>query len=257
MIINQLSCIVSMIVAYILSYNKINRKRIFILAVVAIANMLINIFFINEDNDWTKIITCCGITAAGILFIAILNLAFKPFGRKKLDKKIDSFTQKANPNLDLRMMTGDLTFFGEINNMDKNPQVEQLKKLEFKKIKIIAKIPTNTQEKIRIGKLFHLLNQSLIEIKFYAPDSYPDLRLRFRCISLGDGSTAILNVFKFIAEKEYNVEELSFSSDPVQKKRCNTLENLWNMYWNALTFDEKMIKECKDEYKKYADLVGG
>lgn len=44
MIINQLSCIVSMIVAYILSYNKINRKRIFILAVVAIANMLINIF---------------------------------------------------------------------------------------------------------------------------------------------------------------------------------------------------------------------
>lgn len=250
MILNQLSCVVGIIVAYILSYNKINKRRIVILTAVAIVNMLINIF-LEEELDFAKTIICIAITVIGVICIIFFNLSIKPFGRKKLNKKIEIFTKRANANLDLKMMTGDLTFFGDISEMDNNFQVEQLRKLKFKKIKIIAKRPANNQEKIRIGKLFYLLSQSSIEIKFYVTDSYPDLRLRFRIISLGDGSTAILNIFKFKTEKEYRIEELGFSSDPVQKKRHNTLEKLWDMYWNSLAYDEEIIKECKGQYNSY------
>lgn len=257
MLINQLSCVVSMVVAYILSYNRINKRRIIILAAVAVVNMIANAFFYGDINlttrtiDWIKILISLGITIAGIISIVITNLVFKSFGRKKLNKKIIAFTKKANPNLDLKMMTGDLTFFGEFDNMENNPQLMQLIKLNFKNIKIITKSPVNNKEKIKIGKLFHLLNESSLEIKFYDPDSYPDLRLRFRYISLGNGSTAILNVFKFVAEKEYSIEELGFSSDSVQKKRHETFEKLWNMYWNALIINEKIINECKAKYNEF------
>ncbi len=253
MIFNQLSCVISIIVAFILSYNKINKRRIVILTAVVVANMLINIFLENDFNLIQTIIILT-ITAVGVICIIILNSIFTPIGRKKLNKKINAFTLNANTNLDLKMMTGDLSFLGEIDQMDNNSQIEQLRKLKFRKIKIITKIPEKNQGKIRIGKLFHILSQSSIEIKFYDPDRYPDLRLRFRSISLGDGSKAILNVYKFETNKEYSIEELySFSSDPVQKKRFNTLEELWNLYWNSIAVNEAIIKECKEKYSDYED----
>lgn len=50
MILSQLSCVVGIIVAYILSYNKVNKPRIIILTAVTILNMLINVF-VEEKLD--------------------------------------------------------------------------------------------------------------------------------------------------------------------------------------------------------------
>ncbi len=258
MIINQLSCVVGIVVAYILSYNKMNRMRIIILFGVALANMIVSAIYYKELtwNDgiiinWTSIIYSVIITAIAFGVVCALNIILaKPFGRGKLNDKIVKFTERANPNLDLNIMAGDLTFFGNINDMESNPQVRQLIDKRFKRVNIILKPPANNEEKIRIGKLIHLLNESSILMKFYDGNNFCDLRLRFRCISFGDGTTATINIYKFVAEKEYLTEELSsLSSNQEQRKRHQTFMNLWNIYWNALKTNQDMIQECVDAYE--------
>lgn len=260
MVITQLSCVIGIVISYISSYNKLTIKRIIILFGVALANMVVSAIYYGDfiwDEEihlnWSSII--CSIIITFIAFVVVYiinNLLIKPFGRKKLNYKIVKFTEKANANLTLNIMAGDLTFFGKIDDMETNVQVRQLIEKKFRCINIIAKFPVNNEDKIRIGKLISLVSNSSIKIKFYDEKNFCDLRLRFRYISLGDGTTATINIYKFSAEKEYLTEELSsLSYKQEQRKRHQTFMDLWDIYWKALTIDEMSINECKEAYNYY------
>lgn len=259
MIINQLSCLVGIIGSYILSYNKMNKKRFFVLCAVAFVNMLLNAILlgdltldksnglvINQFNMWvTFIIT---VIAFAVVFICNQTIE-KPFGRKKLSSKIISFTNKANPNNDLNIMAGDLTFFGNYNDMDNNAQVRELISKKFRRINIICKLPQKRQDELRIGKLLHLLDGVQVCIKFYSED-LEDLGLRYRQITTGDSINSTINIYKFVAETDYLVEIIStISSDRIQRKRQKTFEKLWKNYWSNLEENQQIIRECKQTYE--------
>jgi len=233
------------------------KKRGAVLLLVALGNLAVSAWACGDFDwnsktvNWPPIGWSLLITALGFGIIFLFNRAQRPFARKKLNKNIIAFTQKANPNYDLKIMAGDLTFFGECKEMDSNLQLKQLRELKFKRIQIISQRPTTEPEKARVGKLMHVLHESKLDIKFYN-DSFPDLRLRFRCITLGEGSTATINIFKFTAEKEYITEKLYPSSSDRQKtKRNQTFLNLWEVYWNALQPDAKMLEECTEVYNRF------
>lgn len=260
MITNHISCMVGVVATYILSYHKIDKTRAVILFLLSLVSILINAlaygYLVIEIpptvTKWHEIVWSLVITGVGFLIIFLFSrFALKPFGRSKLNKKIVAFTKKANPNLDLEIMAGDLTFFGMIDSMESNSQVRQLIDNRFRKIKIIAKSPVSTEDKLRIGKLFHMLNGQSLQIKFFT-QNLCDLSLRFRNISSGDGSTATVNIFKLAAETAYFTEELSStSSDQKQRKRHETFKNLWNTYWNTLPLDQNKIQECIDTYNHF------
>lgn len=257
---------VGIVATYLLSYQKIDQTRAIILSLLSMISILINAIAYGDliigppptVANWSGICWSFGISLLAFFLIFLFNyFVLKPFGRAKLDKKILAFTQKANPNSVLKIMAGDLTFFGDIKTMESNPQVQQLMILKFKQIMIVAKSPNNEEEKIRIGKLIDLLKESAVQIKFYDQTVLRDLHLRFRCITLGNNTTAIMNIFKFSPGKEYTTEELYVSaSNQEQVKRHQTFEALWDVYWKALKTDAQKTQECMESYRRFFTQLG-
>ena len=246
MIINQLSCVISILVSYLLSNGKIDNKRRNILILLCILNIIVNLyFFFDEQNFIIDLIFTVLITIFAFVVIFIYDLT-RTIDRKRLNTKVNEFTRKANQNFELRMMAGDLTFLDDINNTADSEQRSQLQ--GFRKIEIIAKRPQRNLEKVRIGKIIDE-NDGKIEIKFYA-SPLEDIGLRFRCIKLGNGTFSTLNIYKMSTNHKYILEELNSSlSDQQLVKRNEILIKLFNTYWENLAYDISLINECKNEYK--------
>lgn len=234
----------------------------------------------------------------GLVFLA-LSIAIYFFmaksdlySRRKIDKKVINLTKLADPKREIKLFGGDLDFLGNVddNTIFKNKQYQQLKEMNFRKIRILCFEPTNDSDKLRIGCLLETFKNN-IQIKFFEdsncmncpeeiksrnncsslkvkptqrhafhkqspysrnPCNNPDLLIRGRIIENGNGAESISITITYESKKKYILKQYCNKD-----KECDLYFLLWCVWWEKCEKHSDIQDECKKRYKEWISKNGG
>jgi hypothetical protein len=281
-----LFCVVSVIATFVSANTNLKPFYKSLIMVGCFGVVFFILLWKNQGEIDYSIIVC------GLIFL-ILAIAIYFFteksdlhSRKKIDKKIINFTKLADPKREIKLFGGDLDFLGDIedNTIFKNKQYQQLKNMDFRKIRILCFEPKNDKDKLRIGCLLDTFNNN-IQIKFFEdsncmnctdeiknknhcssldfkvndkntfhkrspysnhPCNNPDLLIRGRIIENGSGAEYISITITYESKRKY-----IFKMYSNQNKEFDLYFLLWNVWWEKCKEYSNIQVECKKKYKDW------
>jgi hypothetical protein len=175
-------------------------------------------------------VTYTGI-GVSVVFFPILYFMTHPrerFSTKQLNPKIIKFTSDADDEL-LRLFFGDINCFGELpGNIDLNPQYNQLKQLQFRKLQILCERPQRPEQKTRYGKV--LTDFQGVQMKHYNGTTARDVGIRGRIKKFGQANVDKIQLYKVIRENGNKFWEAV--EHDVNHSDCTLYVKLWELLWD-------------------------
>jgi len=191
-------------------------------------------------NSFAWVIVCIAIISSFFLIVITNKLLVgkHQYKTSELDPVVNKFTRNADKR-NIKLLAGDLDFWGSSDQVDQNAQYVCLRQQKFKEIQILCIRPIANNSKMIYGKILSDFPQAVM--RYYKP-SQADLNVRGRIKTLNN--VPRLLIYRKVADRLYEAVELDTAdSDGAHY----TL--LWNLVWgiaDELTPDE--VIEYKQLY---------
>jgi len=181
-----------------------------------------------------------GIAVISSIFLIVITkkllVGKHQYKTSELDPVVNKFTRNADKR-NIKLLAGDLDFWGSSDQMDQNAQYVCLRQQKFKEIQILCIRPLTNSSKMIYGKILSDLPQAVM--RYYKP-SQADLNVRGRIKTLSN--VPRLLIYRKVADRLYEALELDTAdSDGAHY----TL--LWNLVWEIA---DKLTTEETNEYKQ-------
>ncbi len=192
--------------------------------------------------NWFALVVV-GIAVIGGVFLIVITkkllVGKHQYKSSELDPVVNKFTQNADKR-NIKLLAGDLDFWGAAQQMDQNAQYDCLRKGNFKEIQILCTRPVTNSNKMIYGKI--LSDFPHVKMRYYKPSPQADLNVRGRIKTLNN--VPRLLIYRKLADRLYEALELDTAdSDGAHY----TL--LWNLVWEiADAPTENEMNEYKQLY---------
>jgi hypothetical protein len=185
------------------------------------------------------------IVVAGIAIISSISLIVitkkllvgkHHYKTSELDPVVNKFTKNADKG-NIKLLAGDLDFWGSGQQMDQNSQYVCLRQEAFREIQILCIRPLTNNSKMIYGKILSDFPQA--ELRYYQPTK-ADLNVRGRIKTLGNVTRLL--IYRKVASRVYQAVELDTADSDGAHYSL-----LWNLIWEIA---EELTPAEENEYKQ-------